>query len=136
MVDSVRKKVDYLNAVIEELELKNIRAVHSRIEDIKEKESFDTVTARAVARLNVLAEYALPFVKTGGVFVSYKAENCEDEINEAKRAIILLGGKIERTESIALSEDTVRKIIVIRKIKPSPKVYPRGGNKPRNNPIV
>lgn len=136
MVDSVRKKVDYLNAVIEELELKNIRAVHSRIEDIKEKESFDTVTARAVARLNVLAEYALPFVKTGGVFVSYKAENCENEINEAKRAIILLGGKIERTESIALSEDTVRKIIVIRKIKPSPKVYPRGGNKPRNNPIV
>lgn len=136
MIDSVRKKVDYLNFAVNELELKNIRAIHSRVEDLKEKENFDTVTARAVARLNVLAEYALPFVKIGGVFVAYKADGCEEEINEAKKAIKTLGGKIEKAESIALSEDTVRKIIVVRKIGRSPSVYPRGGNKPRSNPIV
>ena len=136
MIDSVSKKVNYLNSLIQALELKKICAFHTRVEDLPEKEKFDTVTARAVARLNVLAEYALPFVKIGGAFVAYKAEDSEEEINEAKYAIKLLGGKIEKVVEARLDENTVRKIIVIRKISSTPNTYPRKGNKPRTSPII
>lgn len=136
MLDSVGKKVNYVNTVISALGLKNARAIHSRVEDLPDKGAFDTVTARAVARLNVLAEYALPFVKIGGAFIAYKSGDSEEEINEAKYAIKILGGKIERVMEEVLDEQTVRKIIVVRKISRSPDLYPRKGNKARLNPLI
>lgn len=136
MLDSVGKKVNYVNTVISALGLKNARAIHSRVEDLPDKGAFDTVTARAVARLNVLAEYALPFVKIGGAFIAYKSGDSEEEINEAKYAIKILGGKIERVMEEVLDEQTVRKIIVVRKISRSPALYPRKGNKARLNPLI
>ena len=136
LIDSVRKKTDYLSEAIKELGLENITAVHTRIEDMAGKESYDTVTARAVARMATLAEYCLPFVKTGGAFVAYKSEGGEEELNEAEKVIRLLGGKVERDELLSLDEDTKRRIIVIRKVRPSPAGYPRSGNKPRLKPIM
>ena len=136
MVDSVGKKVGYLQTVIEKLGLHGITALHSRIEDMKERESYDTVTARAVARLATLTEYCLPFVKTGGVFVAYKSADTEEEIKEAGRVIELLGGRTEINDVFDLDGETKRRIIVIRKIKPSPPSYPRKGNKPRKDPVI
>lgn len=136
MVDSVGKKINYLNAVIEKLGLKGIIAVHNRIEDIGGHESYDTVTARAVARLNVLAEYALPYLKTGGHFVAYKASDSDEEIKEAKYAIGLLGGRIKDIKEEILDENTVRRIVIIEKIKNTPSSYPRKNNKPRISPLI
>ena len=136
LLDSVRKKTEYLCEAIEKLGLNGITAVHSRIEDMKERESYDTVTARAVARLATLTEYCLPFVKTGGVFVAYKSADTEEEIKEAGRVIELLGGRTEINDVFDLDGETKRRIIVIRKIKPSPPSYPRKGNKPRKDPVI
>ena len=136
MLDSVRKKVNYLNYIIETFGLEKIRAVHARIEDLPELEKYDTVTARAVAKLAVLAEYALPFLKIGGSFVAYKSTGCEDEINEAKPAIKLLGGSIEAVNDLPLNDEITRRIIIIRKNGHTPKGYPRKGNKPRISPIA
>ena len=136
MTDSVRKKTDFLSAVIERFGLDGARAIHTRIEDFPECESFDTVTARAVARLNVLAEYALPFVRVGGAFVAYKSENIDVEIAEAEKAITLLGGKIERVAEKKLGDDITRKLVIIRKIGKTRGNYPRKGNKPRTDPIT
>lgn len=135
MSDSVGKKVNYLNFVIEKFGIEGARAVHTRIEDLEELENYDTVTARAVAGLNVLAEYALPFLKLGGSFVAYKAAKSDDEINEAKRAIKMLGGKIEKVVDIPLTEEISRRLVIIRKIGTTPKGYPRKGNKPRLSPL-
>lgn len=136
MLDSVGKKVNYLNAVIGHFGLEKTRAVHARIEDLPEKGAYDTVTARAVAKLGVLAEYALPFLKIGGAFVAYKSADCEDEINAAKGAIKMLGGRIEKVADVPLTDEIVRRLIVVRKIAPTPKGYPRGGNKPRLAPLT
>ncbi len=136
LLDSVRKKTEYLCEAIEKLGLNGITAVHSRIEDMKEKESYDTVTARAVARLATLTEYCLPFVKTGGVFVAYKSADTDEEIKEAGRVIELLGGRTEINDVFDLDGETKRRIIVIRKIKQSPPSYPRKGNKPRKDPVI
>lgn len=135
LVDSVRKKTEYLKAAVAALGLTGVTVVHSRIEDLPGKGTYDTVTARAVAPMRTLAEYCLPFVKTGGAAVAYKSENAEDEIKEAERAIAVLGGRIERDELLELDGDTRRRIVVIRKIKETPAVYPRKGNKPRLSPL-
>ena len=135
MLETVGKKVTYLNYVIDKFQLQGIRAVHTRIEDFKEKAAFDTVTARALARMNTLAEYALPFVKLGGTFVAYKAKESDEELKEAECAIKLLGGKIKSVLDIPLSEDITRRLVIVEKIAKSPSKYPRGQNKPRTNPI-
>ncbi|MBQ4049304.1 MAG: 16S rRNA (guanine(527)-N(7))-methyltransferase RsmG [Clostridia bacterium] len=130
LIDSVGKKVDFLNNLIAHLELKNIVAIKSRIEEHKVFD-YDYVTSRAVAPLCVLVEYCLPFLKEGGVMVAYKSVNCDEELQEAKKAIELLGGKVDKIEEKSLDEETKRRFIFIKKIKPSPKGYPRGQNKPR-----
>ena len=139
-VDSTRKKIDFVSAAAEKLGLRNLKAVHARGNELERKAPFrhayDSVTARAVARLAVLAEYGLPFVRIGGALVAYKAADCGEEIKEAGRAIKLLGGEIERTDEIKLTDDITRTIIVVRKTSPSPKGYPRKGNKPRLSPLV
>ena len=138
MLDSVNKKVTFLSDVINLLLLENTSALHIRAEDaarLRYREIFDTVTARAVARLNVLSEYCLPLVKVGGVFVAYKG-SAEDEIAQSKRALKILGGEIAEVKRFELPDGAgTRSIIVIKKVKPTPLKYPRGKGKERSAPL-
>lgn len=139
LVDSLNKRINFLNEVIEEVELKNINAVHSRIEDFAKnnKEIFDIATSRAVASLNILLEYLLPLVKVGGICICMKGSNAKEEIESASKALEILGGKIEKVEEITLPEsDIVRNIIIVRKIKSTPNKYPRKAGTPSKEPIV
>ena len=115
LIDSLQKRVNFLNEVIKELELTDIKAIHTRAEDHKEK--YDIVTSRAVANLKKLSEYCLPIVKDNGYFIPMKA-NVEEEIIEAKDTINKLGGKLEKQETFYLPiENSIRNILVIKKIK-------------------
>ena len=130
LVDSLKKRVGFLNEVIDELELSGISAVHGRAEDLakdpKYRHSFDIVTSRAVSNLRTLSEYCLPFVKTGGSFISYKSGNIDDELDDSVNAICLLGGSINRSERFIIpSTDYERTLIYIDKIKDTPDKYPR-----------
>ncbi len=135
LLDSVNKKINFLNEVISRLGLEDTKAIHTRIEDYKEKK-FDVVTSRAVAPLNVLTEYCLPFVKKGGMMIAYKSADIENELDEARKAIEILGGEKPIIVTRELSEEIKRNFVIIKKIKESPVGYPRGGNKPRLKPIV
>lgn len=135
--DCLNKRLIFLNEVIKELGLKKVRTLHSRAEDLKREEKYDYAVSRAVARLSTLCEYCMPFVKVGGYFISYKANDCEEEIEEAKKAIQILGGEIEEIKEIKLSDESiVRKLIFIKKIKDCDKKYPRGKNLPKTKPII
>lgn len=135
MTDSVNKKIIFLNEAIKLLKLSNIEARHTRIEEIKQKESFDCVTSRAVAPLKVLAEYSLPFCKIGGIMLCFKAGNVDDEVKDAENAINILGGKIDRVVKKQLDNDTERSFVIIKKVKSSSSKYPRGKNLPRTAPL-
>lgn len=140
LMDSLEKRLKFLNEVITALDLKDCSTVHSRAEDAgrnkKFREKYDIVTARAVARLSVLAEYCLPLVKTGGVFLAMKSHSDEEE-TEAGKAIALLGGTIEKTDTFKLpGTDMERTIIVVRKIRPTPARFPRKAGTPSKTPIV
>lgn len=128
LLDSLNKRINFLNNTIQTLNLKNIEAIHGRAEDFAKlsdyREKFDTTTARAVANLKVLSEYCLPFVKVGGQFIAYKSGNCEEEINEAKQIICELGGKISKVIDYNIGENS-RKLVIIEKTKETPKKYPR-----------
>ena len=108
LADSLNKRIKFLKEVIEELSLDNVDAVHGRAEDLAQKqdyrEKFDYCVSRAVANLSTLSEYCLPFVKTGGQFISYKSGDCEEEINSSKNAIKVLGGKIVNVEKYELGD--------------------------------
>jgi len=141
MLDSVGKKADFLNKLIGLLKLERIKAIHVRVEDYMTAKTnpptrpeFDIVTARAVAPLNTLAEYALPFVKIGGKFIAYKSSEIDNEINNAQNALKILGGKIIKTKHVTLlckDEKINRSLVVVAKISETPPQYPRKGNKPR-----
>ena len=103
--------------------------------NVKYRESYDVVTSRAVANLTTLVEYMLPFVKVGGKIICMKGPNVEEELTESKKAISILGGKIEQIENINIDSDYERNIIIIKKEKPTPKQYPRGQGKPLKEPI-
>ena len=137
LLEATGKKCTFLNAVIDGLQLKNIKVINARAEDLAKnpnfREKFSLCSARAVARLNTLCEYCVPFVEIGGKFISYKA-NAEDEIIEAKNAIKTLGGKIDKVKNYNL-EDAMRTLIVIDKISSTDKKYPRGNGKERKNPL-
>ena len=137
MVEATGKKCEFLKAVINELGLKGAQVINDRAELLIKKENmregFDICTARAVARLNTLAEYCMPFVKVGGQFIAYKGDATE-EIKEAENAIKILGGKINSSEESELF-GAKRQIVVIDKIKPTDKKYPRGNGKERKNPL-
>lgn len=139
LVDSLNKRINFLNEVIEKLGLQNINTVHSRIEDFAKnnKEKFDVATSRAVASLNVLLEYLLPLVKVGGICICMKGSNAKEEIENASKALEILGGKIEKIEEIILpNSDIVRNIIIVRKIKSTPNKYPRKAGMATKEPIV
>ncbi len=140
MLDSVNKKVMFLKEVISVLGLKDVKALHSRCEDYARgpaRDSFDVVTGRAVARLNTLCEYSLPLVRPGGLFISYKSENIEEELLEAEKAISLLKGRLVKTVKAVLpGSSIVRTFVIIEKTDRTPSLYPRGKGKERSNPIV
>ena len=139
LLDSLNKRIIFLQTVINELELKNIQAIHGRAEEFvsKERETYDIVTSRAVARLNVLLEYMLPFVKVGGRCICMKSFEIEEELKEAKKAIEILGGEIEKIDEITLpNTDIKRKIVVIKKVKNTPSKYPRKAGTPAKEPII
>ncbi len=138
MVDSLNKRINFLNEVVSELKLNNTTAFHSRAEDFakENRESFDVAVARAVAPLNTLVEYLLPFVKIGGTAVIYKSTKLEEELEEAKNAIKILGAKVEKIESFEITEQNIaRNILILRKISKTPAKYPRNKNNPKLNPI-
>ena len=138
LVDSLNKRISFLNDVINNLELNNITAVHSRVEDFAKnnRECFDIATSRAVASLNVLVEYLLPLIKVNGICICMKGPNIQEEIDNAKNAIELLGGKIETVEEITLPDsDITRNIVIIKKIKETPKKYPRKAGTAVKEPI-
>ena len=140
LLDSLNKRIIFLQDVVSKLELNNIEFVHGRAEDIandsKYREKYDVATARAVANLATLSEYCLPFVKTNGIFICMKAGNVEEEIENAKNAIKTLGGQIEKIENFTLpNSDIERTIIIIKKIKPTPILYPRKAGTPSKQPI-
>lgn len=139
MLDSLNKRVNFLNEVIATLNLKNITAVHSRAEDyaLRNREVFDIAIARAVASLVTLSEYCLPFVKVGGNFIALKGSSLTEELKEATYAITLLGGKYKDIQKIYVKQiDAMRENVIIEKIKPTDKKYPRGKNLPRLKPLI
>ena len=139
MLDSLNKRVRYLQSLSEELSLEQTEALHGRAEDaVKERrEMYDIATARAVANLAVLAEYCLPFVKVGGVFIAYKGGDSEAELLEAEAALQKLGGKTEEIKHFALPEDAgERSLILIRKVKKTPAGFPRRAGLPAKEPIM
>lgn len=139
LVDSLNKRVEFLNSLLKKLDINDVVVLHSRAEDVLFKQqylnSFDYVIARAVARLNTLCEYCLPFVKTGGNFIAYKSSDSTEEILKAKKAVEILGGKCQQTINRKLDEQTERSFVIIEKIKNTNNKYPRGQNKPRIKPL-
>lgn len=139
LIESTGKKCRYLQGVVDNLSLKGVQVKNVRAEEGAHseflREKFDCAVARAVARLNTLCEYCLPYVKLGGRFLAYKGDASE-ELEEAKRAIKILGGEIEEVYAYALPEDYGRRtIIAIRKVIGTPPQYPRGQGKERNRPL-
>ena len=137
LLEATGKKCEFLKAVVSELNLSEVTVINGRAEDLakdtKYRESFDLCTARAVARLNTLCEYCMPFVKVNGTFVAYKGDGAE-EVAEAQNAIKVLGGKVKDIKEYYL-EDAKRMLISIEKIKPTDKKYPRGNGKERKMPL-
>lgn len=140
LLDSLNKRINFLNEVIEKLDLKNIQAIHGRAEEFNKidgnRESYDIIVSRAVAKLNVLLEYMLPFVKLNGRCICMKSVDIDEELKEAENAIKILGGEIEKIDEIILKNtDIKRKIIVIKKVNKTPSKYPRKAGTPAKEPI-
>ena len=140
IVDSLQKRITFLELLVEELELDHVRCVHGRAEDVGQnknyRESFELVTARAVASLNVLCEYCLPLVKKGGYFLALKAQKSDEEIAQAQKAITVLGAKLEKqSDELLPMELSERKFVLIKKTKETPNQYPRKAGKPVKQPI-
>lgn len=140
LLDSLNKRIIFLNEVISQLKLKDIIAIHGRAEELgirpDYREQYDICISRAVASLSTLSEYCIPFVKVGGYFISMKGPEVDEEIKESKKAINLLGGRIVEKRIITIPQsDIVHSLIIIEKIKHTPTRYPRGGGKPRKNPL-
>ena len=138
MVDSLNKRITFLNDVINELQLTNAYAFHDRVEDFaaKNREKFDVSVARAVAPLNTLSEYLLPLVKIGGSAIIYKSTKLDEEIEEAHKAITILGAKIDSIQRFFIKEEGLeRNVLILSKISQTSKKYPRNKNQPKLNPI-
>lgn len=140
LLDSLNKRILFLNEVINKLGLKDIDCIHGRAEDIghlpEYREQYDLSVSRAVANLSSLSEYCIPFVRVGGKFISYKSGNIEEELKDAKSAIQLLGSKIDDVEKYTLpNSDMQRSLVVIRKVKTLSKKYPRKAGMPTKQPL-
>ena len=140
LLDSLNKRIKFLNEVTEKLGLKNVQAIHGRAEDLARKqeyrEKFDLCVSRAVANLSTLSEYCIPFVKKNGVFVSYKSGESEKEIQQSEKAVHILGGTIEEIDKFCLpGTDMGRALVKIRKVKNTSGKYPRKAGMPGKEPL-
>ena len=140
LLDSLNKRIQFLDHVIEETGLTDIETIHGRAEDFAKKkeyrEQFDLCVSRAVANLSTLSEYCLPFVAVNGSFVSYKSGDSEEEIHQAKHAISLLGGKVKNVDKFQLpGTDMGRALVEIKKTKQTPGKYPRKAGLPAKEPL-
>lgn len=140
LLDSLNKRLKFLDEVIKELGLQNIRTMHERAEDLGNnqdfREKFDIAVSRAVASLNILSEYCLPFVKLNGYFISMKGSDSDEEIKDAEKAIKILGGKLEDKIDIRIPQsDIVHSLLIIKKISHTPTKYPRQSGKIKKNPL-
>lgn len=139
LIDSVNKKLNVIRDLSEKIDLKKLEIIHTRAEDLANKneyrENYDIATTRAVSNFSTIVEYMLPFVKVGGYAICMKGPNYKEELEEARNAIRILGGEVEVISSLNVNEEIERNIIVIKKIKETPKKYPRGQGKPLKEPI-
>lgn len=140
LLDSLSKRIKFLNTVINELGLSDIKTIHGRAEDYAKKadyrEKFDLCVSRAVANLSILSEYCIPFVKKGGSFISYKSGTSDEEIKNAERAVQILGGKINEINKFSLpGSDMGRSLVEIRKVAFTPEKYPRKAGIPGKEPL-
>ena len=140
LLDSLKKRINFLDAVVEKLGLEGVETLHGRAEDFAKKkeyrEQFDLCVSRAVANLSTLSEYCLPFVAVNGSFVSYKSGDSEEEIQQAKHAISLLGGKVKNVDKFQLpGTDMGRALVEIKKTKQTPGKYPRKAGLPAKEPL-
>lgn len=140
LLDSLQKRINFLNTVTEQLGLKDVEFIHGRAEDFAKpelkREKYDLCVSRAVANLSTLSELCLPYVKVGGCFISYKSEKITEEAAAAARAIEILGGKIEgQVEMLLPNSNIYRNLFVIKKVKAAPKKYPRKAGTPSKDPI-
>ena len=141
LLDSLNKRINFLEEVKKELGIINLECIHSRAEDggrnADLREKFDYCVSRAVARLSVLSEYCMPFVAVGGYFISLKGPDAAEELAEAQKAISVLGGKVEKVVEITISESDLKHCaVVIKKIKSTPKAYPRKAGTAAKKPII
>lgn len=140
LLDSLNKKVNFLNLVVSELELKNVKTIHSRAEDgardINLREKFDVAVSRAVANMAVLSEFCLPYVHVNGFFIALKGPAVEDELKGCKNALGILGGKLKEVIEVDIEDtDLKHNIVVINKIKECPGLYPRKAGSINKNPL-
>lgn len=140
LLDSLNKRINFLNELIEELDLEDVEAVHGRAEELSRKkeyrELYDIATSRAVANLRTLTEYCLPFVKVGGYFIAMKGPDPHQEVKDAQNSINKLGGRLVKVMEFNLPvENSGRSLVIIQKTSRTDKKYPRGQGKPKNKPL-
>lgn len=140
LLDSLNKRIKFLDQIVEELGLDDVVTLHGRAEDYAKKdeyrEKFDLCASRAVANLSTLSEYCLPFIKKGGCFVSYKSADSDEEIKMSEKALDILGGKIEKIDKFTLpGSDMGRALVMIEKVKNTPRKYPRKAGVPSKEPL-
>ena len=140
LLDALRKRIDFLEEVVAELELSNATAIHARAEDGVKltdfREFFDLAVSRAVSDLSILSEYCLPYVRVGGIFAAYKSAESDEEIQKAEKAIEILGGEIAETVDFSLPVTSApRRIVLIKKVRETPEKYPRKAGKPAKSPL-
>ncbi|MHB8125092.1 MAG: 16S rRNA (guanine(527)-N(7))-methyltransferase RsmG [Desulfitobacteriaceae bacterium] len=141
LIDSLNKRLDFLREIVIKLDLSRVEILHARVEELgrneKYRAGFDIVTSRAVARLPVLLEYAIPLLRVNGIFIVMKGSQVDDELIEAKRALVELGARIDSVEKFSLgTEAEYRSIVIVRKIVITSKDYPRKPGIPNKNPLV
>lgn len=136
LIDSVNKKVNFMNEVIEILGLSNARAIHTRAEDFakENREAFDVVVSRAVANMSTLSELCLPFVKVSGLFIALKGPKADEEVKAAANALEILGGEVIKMEGLDL-DGNERVNVIVKKVRSCKKTYPRGQNLPKRKPL-
>lgn len=140
LMDSLNKRITFLKEVISSLELNDIEAIHGRAEELSRtkeyREIYDVCISRAVASLDTLCEYCIPFVKPGGYFISMKGPDIDEELNKARNSIKTLGGKLIDKKIITIPQSNIRhSLLIIKKVRETPTKYPRGGGKPKKNPL-
>lgn len=139
VIDSINKKLNVIRDLADKIKFDDLEIIHARAEELAQnkqyRETYDVATTRAVSNLSTIVEYMLPFVKVGGFAICMKGPSFKEELDDAKKAIEVLGGKIEKIDSLNVGNDLERNIIIIKKVKNTPNKYPRGQSKPLREPI-